>query len=199
MTSANDQITDTQDLNINPENDTVTTPQKDTSGIVIQTRDYSCGPTALATVLQNIGISVTEQELIVLAGTDTSGTTMHGLSEVTKAKGVNTVGMRLSVDDLKPNNIVYIILDGQCHYSVIRKISNESVYLADPSLGNIEMSNEHSVFGGFQNSSNFDAPKTLFSRASICGRGNTFPGNQKSTIFDSVQHLKPLVFKDSVF
>jgi predicted double-glycine peptidase len=89
-----------------------------------------------------MGFNITEQELIVLAGTDTSGTTMHGLSEAAKAKGLSATGMKLSVDDLKPNNIVHIILDGEGHYSVIREVSENSVYLADPSLGNIEMTRE---------------------------------------------------------
>jgi predicted double-glycine peptidase len=137
VTSANE---DTQDLNVNPENETI--PQIDTSGIVMQSTDYSCGPAALATVLQNIGISVTEQELIVLADTDTSGTSMYGLVRAAHAKGLNAVGMKLSVDDLRPNNIVHIILDGEGHYSVVREVSENSVKLADPSLGNIEMTRE---------------------------------------------------------
>ncbi|MEN4018792.1 MAG: C39 family peptidase [Methanobacterium sp.] len=127
------------------ENDTtenLTIPQIDTSGIVMQSSDFSCGPAALATVLNNLGVHATEQELIVLAGTDSSGTTMHGLSEAAKAKGLSATGMKLSVDDLRPNNIVHIILDGEGHYSVIREVSENSVYLADPSLGNIEMTRE---------------------------------------------------------
>ncbi|MEN4018218.1 MAG: C39 family peptidase [Methanobacterium sp.] len=108
----------------------------------MQSTDYSCGPAALATVLQNMGINSTEQELKVLAGTDTSGTSMYGLVRAAHAKGLNAVGMKLSVDDLRPNNIVHIILDGEGHYSVIREVSENSVYLADPSLGNIEMTRE---------------------------------------------------------
>jgi predicted double-glycine peptidase len=138
-TGANVQV---PDLNDSLENDTVAIPQIDTSGIVMQSSDFSCGPAALATVLNNLGVHATEQELIVLAGTDTSGTTMHGLSEAAKVKGVNAVGMRLSVDDLRPNNIVHIILDGEGHYSVIREITESGVKLADPSLGNIEMTRE---------------------------------------------------------
>ncbi|MEN4018798.1 MAG: C39 family peptidase [Methanobacterium sp.] len=108
----------------------------------MQSTDYSCGPAALATVLQNIGINSIEGDLKVLAGTDTSGTTMHELSEAAKAKGLSAAGMRLSVDDLKPNNIVHIMLDGEGHYSVVREVTDTSVYLADPSLGNIEMTRE---------------------------------------------------------
>ncbi|MEN4017336.1 MAG: C39 family peptidase [Methanobacterium sp.] len=124
------------------ENVTATIPQIDTTGIVMQSTDFSCGPAALATVLQNMGINATEGELKVLAGTDTSGTTMHGLSEAAKAKGLSATGMKLSVNDLKPNNIVHIILDGEGHYSVVREVTDTSVYLADPSLGNIEMTRE---------------------------------------------------------
>ncbi|MEW6655110.1 MAG: cysteine peptidase family C39 domain-containing protein, partial [Bacteroidota bacterium] len=50
-----------------------------------------------------MGFNSTEGELKVLAGTDTSGTPMHGLSEAAKAKGLSATGMKLSVDDLKPN------------------------------------------------------------------------------------------------
>jgi predicted double-glycine peptidase len=106
----------------------------------MQSSDFSCGPAALATVLNNLGVHATEQELIVLAGTDTSGTTMHGLSEAAKAKGLSATGMKLSVDELKKNYIVFVTTDGGGHYSVIREIANESVKLADPSPGNIELS-----------------------------------------------------------
>ena len=56
-------------------------------------------------VLGNFGINTTEEELANLAGTDESGTTMYGLAEAAKAKGLNAIGMKLSVDDLKKNNI----------------------------------------------------------------------------------------------
>ena len=130
------------DLNgtIIPEN--ITVPQKDTTGIVMQTTDYSCGPAALATVLQNMGFNVTEHELKVLAGTDVSGTTMYGLAQAARSKGLNASGMRLSIGELRPNMIVHVIKDGTPHYSVVREVTNESVKLADPSLGNIEMTRE---------------------------------------------------------
>jgi predicted double-glycine peptidase len=89
-----------------------------------------------------MGINVTEQKLMVLSGTDKLGTSMYGLVRTAQSKGVNATGMRLSVEDLRPNMIVHVTIDGEGHYSVIRKISNESVYLADPSLGNIEMTRE---------------------------------------------------------
>ncbi len=114
----------------------------DTTGVVMQSTNYNCGPAALATVLNNMGISATEQELATLAGTDESGTTTYGLAQAAKAKGLNAVGMRLSIGELKKNNIVYVTIDGGPHYSVVKEVTEGSVLLADPSLGNIEMSKE---------------------------------------------------------
>ena len=61
------------------ENETITAQVLNTTGIVVQTSNYTCGPAALATVLNNMRINATEQELAILAGTDENGTTMYGL------------------------------------------------------------------------------------------------------------------------
>jgi len=79
---------------------------------------------------------------MVLAGTDVSGTTMHGLAQAARSKGLNATGMKLRVDELRPNMIVHVIKDGTPHYSVVKEITNEIVRLADPSLGNIELTRE---------------------------------------------------------
>jgi len=50
--------------------------------------------------------------------------------------------MRLSIDELRSDMIVHVIKDGTPHYSVVREVTNESVRLADPSLGNIELTRE---------------------------------------------------------
>ncbi len=60
-------------------------PEINTTGIVMQTTNYTCGPAALATVLNNMEINATEQELMNFAGTDESGTTMYGLAEAAEA------------------------------------------------------------------------------------------------------------------
>jgi hypothetical protein len=75
---------------------------------------------------------------------------MYDLVRAAHAKGVNAVGMRLSVDELRENMIVHVTIDGEGHYSVIREVSNESVYLADPSKGNIVLSREEfsAIFTG---------------------------------------------------
>jgi predicted double-glycine peptidase len=159
VASINNQTTvteSTKDLNDSLVN--VTIPQslvnnstKNTTGIVMQSTNYSCGPAALATVLNNLGINTTEQELKVLAGTDTSGTSMYGLVHAAQSKGLNLVGSSLSIDDLSPNTIVILTKNGTPHFSVVREVTNESVKLADPSLGNIEMSIErfNEIYSGY--------------------------------------------------
>jgi len=70
------------------------------------------------------------------------GQTKLGQVRAAQAKGLSAAGMRLSIDELKPDNIVHVTIDGTPHYSVVREVTENSVKLADPSLGNIEMSRE---------------------------------------------------------
>jgi len=41
----------------------------DSDGVVLQTSNYTCGPAALATLLQRLGVNTAEDELAELAGT----------------------------------------------------------------------------------------------------------------------------------
>ncbi|MCE7698030.1 MAG: Ig-like domain-containing protein [Methanobacterium paludis] len=125
--------------------------QVDTTGIVMASDIYTCGPAALATVLKNLGINTTEEELITLAGTEDSGTTMYGLLQAAQNKGLIAKGLSLSVNQLKTNNIVLLTINGENHYSVVTNITSTTVYLADPSLGNIQMSiaNFTSYYSGY--------------------------------------------------
>ena len=110
--------------------------------IVKQSTTYNCGPAALATVIKAQGIDCTEMEIAKMAGTDESGTSMYGLIQAARKKGREAVGMRLGLDNLQPHNIVFIKINGTAHYSVIRKISRNKVFLADPSLGEIEINKD---------------------------------------------------------
>lgn len=82
------------------------------------------------------GIYTTEAEP---AGKDETGTSLYGLKTITQAEGVTAEGRSLSVSQLQPNNIISLIINGEDHFSFITGITNTKVYLADPSLGNINM------------------------------------------------------------
>jgi predicted double-glycine peptidase len=111
--------------------------------IVFQSTSYNCGPAALATVLNLIGICCSEQEIAKIAGTDETGTTMYGLMHAARKKGICANGMRMSISGLGSGDIVFLNLDGKCHYSVIAKINHHNVVLADPALGKIEISKNY--------------------------------------------------------
>ncbi len=113
------------------------------SQIVMQSTSYNCGPAALATVLQGMGISCTEYELAQIAGTDETGTTMYGLMKAAIKKGLDARGMRIKLDNLTSNNIVFLNIDGKFHYSVIGQINENTVILADPALGKIELAKSY--------------------------------------------------------
>jgi len=106
----------------------------------MQSTSYDCGAAALATVLNNLGINITEQEIAILAGTDESGTTMYGLVQAAQAKGVKATGMKLSVAKLKKNDIVFLNIGRITYYSVVNEVTVNIVKLADPSLGSIVIS-----------------------------------------------------------
>src|SRR5690606_18424056 len=89
------------------------TSQVDTTGIIMAINEYYCGPATLATVLKNLGVNATQEELATLAGTDETGTTMYGLAQAAQSKGLIAKGLKLSVSQLKTNNIVFLTINGE--------------------------------------------------------------------------------------
>jgi uncharacterized protein len=115
--------------------------QKNTTGIIMATTDYNCGPAALATVMRNyFGINATQDQLEALAGTDENGTSMYGLQQAAQKEGLIAKGMSIPVNHLVQGNIVYLTMaKGNGHFCVIAGMTNNTIYLADPDLGNINM------------------------------------------------------------
>ena len=115
----------------------------DPTGIVMSDTIFNCGPAALATVMQNLGINVTQDELAYYAETDETGTSMYGLIQAAHEKGLIVKGLKLAVNQLEKNNIVYLTMNGNGHFSVIKDITDTTVYLADSDFGNINMTLEN--------------------------------------------------------
>lgn len=111
--------------------------------IVLQSTEYNCGPAALATVLRGLGINCSEQEIANIAGTDETGTSMYGLLCAARSKGIDAAGMRMDIELLEKMDIVFLNFGGKFHYSVIARIKNKSIILADPALGKIEITKDY--------------------------------------------------------
>lgn len=130
----NPQTLDTTNLTIKSYKD-----QKDT-GVVKQDLDYSCGASSLATILTYFYQKPTSESQILddMALSDVMAS-FSDLATVSQkygftAKGITTNYNTLS--KLKIPAIVYLNHKRSDHFSVVRAIDNNRVYLADSSWGN---------------------------------------------------------------
>lgn len=113
--------------------------------IVKQDFDYSCGAASLATILQSFyGIKVTEEALLKAIGKEDAAT-FADMAAMLPRFGFKAVGVALEFEQLRQLKIpamVHLRLRDQDHFSVLRGISNEVVWLGDPSWGNRRMPQE---------------------------------------------------------
>jgi hypothetical protein len=121
--------------------------------VVKQRFDFSCGAAALATLLRyGFGDSVTESQILVelfnllseeeKTAARSMGFSLLHLQRVAQARGYNAQGFRLEPEQLSMLGgpvIVFIEPRGYKHFAVLRGMSGDRVYLADPSRGNIRL------------------------------------------------------------
>ena len=110
------------------------------SGIVKQDLDYSCGAASIATILNEYyGQSVTEEALLRLMAKEDMRASFDDMALALRHLGFRGVGYAASFEQLtklKIPVIVYTRHRKDDHFSVLRGISKDTVWLADPSLGN---------------------------------------------------------------
>jgi len=111
-----------------------------TNGVILSDDEYSCGPAALATVLNNLGLNTSLEEVSKNTNTtEENGTNMESLINSAKNYGFNAYGVEKENQKLNENNIVHLTIDGIDHWSVVKNIDNESISLADSNNGNINL------------------------------------------------------------
>ena len=112
-------------------------------GIIKQRFDYSCGSAAVATVLHHFyRLEVDEATIIDKIGLKDEFS-FADLARVMEEYALKAVAVALDFDHLQRMTmpaIVYLDFHGQGHFSVLRGINSSSVWLGDPSWGNIHMS-----------------------------------------------------------
>jgi predicted double-glycine peptidase len=123
--------------------------------------DISCGPAALATILNYyLGEPVTEMEIItsILQTSDVTNVkriqdrqafSLLDLKRFAVARGYNAEGYKVGFQDLvdfgKPA-IIPIEPLGYKHFVVFRGMVGDRVYLSDPAFGNITMRFPHFLY-----------------------------------------------------
>ena len=111
--------------------------------VVKQQFDYSCGAASIATVLKHrFYMSVDEKEVIENLASNQeydNGISFSDMKNVFENFRFTAKGYKVKWEELKSITmpmIVYTAKKGEGHFSVFKKIENEKIYLADPSLGN---------------------------------------------------------------
>lgn len=115
-------------------------------GIVKQDLDYSCGAASLATLLNAFyGQNVTEKQLLDAMDIGDGRASFADMARALPQFGFRAQGFAASweqLTQLRMPVVVYVEHRRVEHFSVLRGISGNTVWLADPSLGNRTYSRE---------------------------------------------------------
>lgn len=149
--TVNNIIINEEDMNINTELDDLSTAsfeyesnnlenqaELDTNGVVMSEDSYSCGAASFATVLNNLGKNISLNEAKQATNTTIDGTSMDNIVNAAKKYDLTAYALNINTNNLKENYIVHMNIVGVNHWSVVKTVTNESIILADPNLGNYE-------------------------------------------------------------
>jgi len=117
------------------------------SHVIEQKTDFSCGAAALATLLRyGFGRNVDEQTVIagMLAGANAELVRSQGFSMLDMKHYVNALGLRASgfvsgserLPALRIPALIMLDINGYKHFVVLKMANRDTVYVADPALGN---------------------------------------------------------------
>lgn len=96
--------------------------------------DPLCGPNSLLIVCKKLEVDTNLDELKRLSGySEINGTNMAGLYKAAIAKGLNAVGMKISLDELANLDIPIIAYLWKNHYVVIDKFAGDNLRVIDSS------------------------------------------------------------------
>ena len=126
--------------------------------LVRQQTDFSCGAAALATILNYAyNYNLTEQEVVagMLKVSDEEIVREKGFSLLDIKNYVETLGLRgrgYSVtpdilERIKIPTIALLDIRGYKHFVVLKKTTQDKVYIADPALGNRVMDKQEFIDG----------------------------------------------------
>jgi len=109
-----------------------------------------CGPTCLKIIAKYYGKTVNLQHIRALSETTRSGSSMLGLSEAAEKMGFRTLGVKLSLKDLKEAPLPCVLHWNKNHYVVLfeskkskRKEKSKSTYtISDPAHGILKYTQE---------------------------------------------------------
>lgn len=114
-------------------------------GMVLQRSAYTCGPAALATLLKMLGSEENYYEAITrIVSIGQHGTTLLDLKRSAEALGYQAEGYRKTIDELVLSGpvLAHVVIGGYHHFTVVEGVVGETVFMADPQLGRVNVSLE---------------------------------------------------------
>lgn len=113
-------------------------------GIIKQDFDFSCGAASMATLLQGaFGFSITELQLLQLMDKQNGRASFEDMAQALQMLGFQAQGYSATFSQLKSLKIpviLYVKNRKYDHFTVLRGISQDTIWLADPSVGNQTLS-----------------------------------------------------------
>lgn len=100
-----------------------------------QADSKDCGPTSLKIIAKYYDKIIPIQKLRDLSETTRQGSKLSGISDAAEKVGFRTLGVKISVMDLKEAPLPLILHWNQNHFVVLHKIKKESFYISDPAHG----------------------------------------------------------------
>ena len=105
-----------------------------------QSGESTCGPASLAMIYEFYGLHVSEKDIINSVPISPAGTTMFALFQHARKCGLNVMGERLCLKELKMCSFPVILFVNGRHFVVGDSISGGEVYLRDPAVGRVKLS-----------------------------------------------------------
>lgn len=94
-----------------------------------------CGPTCLKIIAKHYDKVIPIQKLRTLSETTRAGSHLIGISEAAERIGFRTLGVKITLEDLRDAPLPCILHWNKNHYVVLYKIKKNTFYIADPAHG----------------------------------------------------------------
>jgi ATP-binding cassette subfamily B protein len=101
-----------------------------------------CGPTCLKIVAKHYEKSISLQYIRTISETLRSGSSLLGLSNAAEKLGYRSLGVKISIKDLKEAPLPCILHWNNNHYVVLYKIKKSTFYISDPAHGLLKYNQE---------------------------------------------------------
>ncbi|MBB6131484.1 peptidase domain-containing ABC transporter [Mucilaginibacter lappiensis] len=126
-----------------------------------QQDNLDCGPTCLRMIAKFYGRNYGIQRLRTLCFTNRGGTTLWNISDAAEKIGLRSLGVRVTIEQLRDVQLPCILHWRQNHYVILYKINADAYYIADPAKGLVMLSEKDFKQNWFSHKEMYDGISLL--------------------------------------